>query len=559
MHLFFLLTGCLEDKPFAYSYIVNFCTVVFDVALLMFLCLVLTSGRVRTSACITFFLTLVWSFVNIFYGRFFFQYLSLSAIGQAEGLTDDVVVKSMLAGFQWVDIYYLLSIAAFAVAFFRTRGHRGILSWKGIAGVLLVPLTAILVVFTTYTAYHLANSGTRGNMLLYKYRIQELVTNPTECRNAYPNNVTFHAGVLRTLASEMSDLLIPYTLSDDQKSMIAAEYQRHEHRQTSGQKCQPDVRNVVFILLESFMSVTSDLIVDGQRITPFLDSLKHADDVYYNGHVRPNITIGESGDGQFIYMTGILPLRAKYTVGEAKHNTMPYALPRLLQAQRDVAYTEIIVPSSLRVWQQENMNQVYGLNHCYSKQQVEGNQGEDLTDESVFQLATTTDKTAHQPFYSMVLSISTHQPYREIVDPTFVLNDSSLPTGYLIYLNACHYLDLQIRKYFEHLKSEGLFDNSLIVIASDHHAHLDAMGMEGKISTDLPLYILHANIDCSKAYDGPCNQLDVYTTLLDILNIQGEWRGLGHTLLDSAYQNSVSASVYDISEQIVRSNYFSAY
>lgn len=557
MHQFFYLTGCLEDELFLYSYIVNICTIVIDISIILLICLILTLGKLKVSAFLTFVLTFIWSFVNVFYGRFFFQYLSLSAIGQAEGLTDDVVVKSMLAGFQWCDLYYVFSIIVLSYFIWGKKVCETKLSWKKIASILVIPLLSLLIVFSTYTVYHLVNPSTRGNMLLYKYRIQGLVIDPTESRNAYPNNVVYHAGVLRSLFSEMKELLMPYKLTDEQKTRIEKEYKRHDGRVTA-HVLNPNTKNVIFILLESFMSVTSDMIIDGQRITPFMDSLKHANDVYYNGHVHPNITIGESGDGQFIYMTGILPLRTRYTVGEAKHFTMPFALPRLLKSQRDINYSEIIVPSSLRVWQQENMNKVYGFNRCYSKKQVDGNLGEDLTDESVFKLAATTAKTKNQPFYSMVLSISTHQPYRQIVDPYFILNNNSLPQGYLIYLNACHYADEQVKQYINHLKSEKLYDNSLIIIASDHHAHLDAMGMEGKISTDLPLYILHGNIDSSKAYTGPCNQLDVYTTLLDLLNIESDWRGLGFTLLDSTYQNSVSPSVYEISEQIILGNIFNS-
>ena len=156
----------------------------------------------------------------------------------------------------------------------------------------------------------------------------------------------------------------------------------------------------------------------------------------------------------------------------------------------------------------------------------------------------------------MVLSISTHQPYSDIIDPSFVLNDDSLPRGYKVYLNACHNADAQIKKYIEHLRKEGVYDNSLIIITSDHHVHMDSICMEGEISTDLPLYILHGNIDKTQAYYGSCNQLDVYTTILDVLGITTEWRGLGHTLLNTNYQNSVSSTIYDISEQIIMSDFF---
>lgn len=555
MHLYFALNGYIEYGTFIYSYATNFCTVIIDASILLFVLLCLSQRRLRTSLFLTYFLTLIWSFCNVFYGRFFYHYLTLSAIGQSGGLIDAVVVKSMLAGFQWSDLYYLISLLLFFYFVVRQKLKEVRVSWKRNLCILLLPVLSLLTILLIYSSYHVIKPETRGNKLLFEFKVRQLVINPTKSRNTYLNEATFNAGVVRTILSELKEIIIPYQLTKEQRQRIIEEYKRYDERSTEYHS-NPSIKNVVFILLESFLSASSDLIVDGRQITPFLDSLKHADDTYYNGSVLSNITCGESGDGQFIYMTGILPLRSKYVVGEAKNNSIPFALPKVLKKRMGIDYSEIIVPSSLFVWQQENMNKVYGFNHCYSKLQVKGNHGENLTDETVFRLASETGKIKNQPFFSMVLSISTHHPYNEIIDPDFVLNDNSLPRGYKIYLNTCHNADVQIRNYMEHLKREGVYENSLIIITSDHCAHMDAIGMENKISTDLPLYIIHGNIDKAKAYYGPCNQLDVYTTILDVLGIRSEWRGLGHSLLNMNYQNSVSSTTYDISEQIIMSDFF---
>ena len=555
MHLYFAFNGFIEHAPSIFSYFTNSCTVTIDVSIALFVFLLLSHGRLRTSTFLTYFSTLTWSFFNVFYGRFFHNYLTLSAMGQAEGLADEVVINSILSGFQWNDLYFLLSFLAFIIICVWYKTEEFQLSWRKVLCVLFIPAVSLSAIFLVYSIYHFSNPRTHGNMLLYNFNIRKYVTYPTKSRNTYPNDTYFNAGVVRTLSAELYEIIFPMELSNEQKKNIIKVYKRYSERSTK-HEVNPQIKNVVFIMLESFMSVSSDLIVDGKRIIPFLDSLKHSNDTYYNGSVHSNITCGESGDGQFIYMTGILPLRSKYVVGEAKNNTFPYALPLLLKKHIGINYAEIIVPTPLFVWQQENMNKVYGLNHCYSKLQVRDNQGEDLTDEAVFRLARKTDKIKQQPFFSLILSISTHQPYKELVDSNFVLNDSTLPNGYKIYLNACHHVDTQIKTFFEYLIKEGVYENCLIVITSDHHAHLDALGMKGKISTDLPLYIVHGNIDKAKAYSGPCNQLDVYTTILDVLGICSEWRGLGYTLLNNNYHNSVSSSTYDISEQIIMSDFF---
>ena len=81
--------------------------------------------------------------------------------------------------------------------------------------------------------------------------------------------------------------------------------------------------------------------------------------------------------------------------------------------------------------------------------------------------------------------------------------------------------------------------------------------MEGKISREIPIYIVNGGVDNSNAWSGECNQLDVYTTILDIMGIQSTWRGLGHTLLNKNYQNSVTDDIQEISDRIIYGDYFS--
>ena len=95
------------------------------------------------------------------------------------------------------------------------------------------------------------------------------------------------------------------------------------------------------------------------------------------------------------------------------------------------------------------------------------------------------------------------------------------------------------------------------MIAADHHAHPSMFDMkEGDISQELPLYIINGGIYMSKAWTGPCNQLDVYTTLLDMFGVNARWHGLGHTLLKSDYTSSVSDNAQRLSDWIIRGNYF---
>lgn len=178
-------------------------------------------------------------------------------------------------------------------------------------------------------------------------------------------------------------------------------------------------------------------------MTPFLNSLKHSDTVYYNGRMRENVTLGESSDGQFIYMAGLLPLRSDVTVSIALDRTL-HGLPKMLGRE-----ARMVIPSLASVWHQDEMCRQYGFDSLYTSNDYGDGRTNTLNDEQVFQLAMQKDRASRQPFFSVVLTMSMHQPYIEQIDPLFPVSDPSMPNDLACYLNACHYTDRQLERYFE--------------------------------------------------------------------------------------------------------------
>lgn len=553
MHYQFLFSYGLEFYFSKTSVLDNFLAVLLDVTVIFLFFLLLFLGRVKTSLLATFVFTLIFSFCNIVYSRFFGQYLTFTAIGQAGNLNDNVVIKSVLAEIRVYDILHILFILLFAWVFAICR-KKSILTkvfLRLLGGLWAVVLVLILV---SHSIYLIRGSFARSMQTLFPSYSDSSVYFQIE--NVFPNWVTFHKGLFRTvLVDHLHDWFFEFELGAEEYQTIKKEYLNHEGRVTN-KTINEDIQNVIFIIAESYLSVLSDLKVDGKEITPYLNALKRDSNVYYNGHVIPNATIGRSSDGQLIYMTGILPLRSEVTVGLAKNDSL-VGLPDLLLKQGLVKHTQIMVPTSPSLWEQNTMNKVYNIETMYSKFDYRKNQtGDDLEDEEIFEYAKQLDATMPSNSFSLLLSLSMHEPYDDYIEHGFYLEDNSLPIRYKNYLITSHYFDEQIGKYIEHLKANGLYDKSLIVIASDHEPLLHNMDIEGKVSKELVLYIINGGFDKDKAWMGVCNQLDVYTTLLDIMGIDSEWRGLGHTLLNPNYSNSVSDETWQISEWIIKGDYF---
>ena len=558
MHYYFVYNGLYVDKMFAFTPILNLLYVLFDVTIVLLILLIITWGRIRLSIHLCFFITLIWSLSNVLYSRFFHQCLTLSALGQTSNIFDGLVFKSMLSGFEREDIFYFVSFFSYIAIWIlgnKQHFHLPMKHKRRIFKLLLfIPLVVFTTATTTYFIYHFTSPRYRHHPELLSTGLYENVINPFIWKHSMPINALFISGSIRFLVSDMIEELYCYDIPKEDKLIIKKVYTNHQFRKTTHNTSQK-IKNVIFILLESFLATTSKLRVDGKEITPFLNKLRKDSSNYYNGNITPNITIGESGDGQLIYMTGLLPLKDKITVGIAKHRKL-IGLPHLLKTKFHIKYTEIIIPSSPIVWEQRYMNEKYGIDNMLSAIDAEGASTFLTNEEKVFKLAESTKKECKQPFFSMVLGISTHQPYDKPVDQTLQLKDKSISLQYKNYLSACYYVDQQISHYFNYLKKHNIYDNSLIIIASDHHPHTDALNMQGKVSTFLPLYIINSGICPKSMYQGIANQLDVYTTILDILGIDNKWLGLGHTLLSPNYKNSVSDYTYDLSYKIIMGDYF---
>lgn len=531
------------------SYFFNFSSVLLDTCCLIVIFWGLTLGRIKVSFIITFIVTLIWSFANIQYSRFFHQYISFSAILQIDSLSNSLLVNCLKGSLKWTDTLFLIWGLIIYKICRRTFNEKAFIS---ICSILSYPIISYTICFILMAIIY--RWGTpRWYFDYYQARTSQILFS-SETASLFPTITTFHRGSIRSL--NFWGALRSYELTDKQKKIIEKEINSSFLKKTKKNESK-EIKNVIFIIVESYLSVTSDLTVNGHEITPFLNSLKRNENVYFNGKMQSNICAGESSDGQFIYLTGLLPLRSEITITKAKCNDLP-SLAKAFK-KMGIKKSKMIIPTQPSLWEQNLMCKAYGIEELYSNLDYRQPTGEsisrELNDEEVFELAVQSDNSTTEPYFSIILTMSMHEPYSSPIEHDFTLEDTSLPEKYRNYLIACHYTDTQIAKYFNYLQSTGLSSRSLIVIAADHQAHPTFLEMDDKISENIPVYIVNGNINKKTAWLGSCNQLDLYTTILDIMGSDYKWNGLGTTLLSPYYNDSVTIK-QEVSDWIINSDYF---
>lgn len=548
MHYTIITTNSPEYPLDGTSSIDNITGIFIDIFIVFFITSLLTLGKFKPTIATTFIVTYLWSFCNILYSRFFNSYLTISAIGQGTSLFDPLVFNAVVCGFKWQDLFFIIELIFFILIYKKTKTAG---TYRTIITLCLSALLLILFDMTAHFIYCYSIPECR----YYSYYKKRIISRHFDehGRLCEPIITTFHRSSLRTLYYDIvEDFNGKKELSGSQKASIAEAVKESSKSMIPFSDSVNYNKNIIFIIVESYMSFSSDMKVKGKEITPFLNSLRHDSSTYYNGHMAPNITLGESSDGQYIYMTGLLPLKSAITVSKAKNKVLP-GMPKLLEKLG--FKSRMIIPTQPSLWNQSIMCQQYGFHQLFSAKDYGDKTQQELNDHEVFELASKIDnQNKCKKTFSVILTVSMHYPYTEPIDKSFKLEDSNLSTELKNYLIACHYTDKCIHDYINHLKTSGLYDKSLIIITADHHVHSTDFG--SGISNELPLYIINSGIDNQKSWHGPCNQIDVYTTLMNILNIETEWCGLGHSLLSPNYQSSLNDSKWDISEWVLRNNYF---
>ena len=199
--------------------------------------------------------------------------------------------------------------------------------------------------------------------------------------------------------------------------------------------------------------------------------------------------------------------------------------------------------------------------------------GTSVTDSVLMERAIEKIKVQKTPFFYQLITGTSHKPYNEPYRKTKLSGATEFPEEVRNYMEVIHYTDRCIGAFVDSLRSNGLYDNTVIAIASDHNQLLSPCGVPGYNDTEAAFIV--ANADVKYTHTSVMGQIDIYPTLLDVMNCNDyAWKGLGYSILrtpvgsaagwnGTVYGNegdslaSRQIEAWDISEKIITKGYFS--
>ncbi|MFF2853046.1 LTA synthase family protein [Peribacillus sp. NPDC058002] len=296
-------------------------------------------------------------------------------------------------------------------------------------------------------------------------------------------------------------------------------------------------KNVIYLHLESMQNFLIDYKLNGEEVTPFLNSLAHdkSDFMRFDNFFH-QVGQGKTADAEFMLENSLfgLPQGAAFT--NRSQNTYQ-AAPAILGQQ---GYTSAVFHGNYKsFWNRDNMykslgfNQFFDANH-YNMENKEEVLSYGLMDKPFFKESIPMLETLKQPFYTKFITVSHHFPYSMDQEKATIGKHTTGDASVDNYFQTARYADEALKEFFDYLKESGLYDNSVIVMYGDHYGisenHKEAMSkvlgkdvgaFENAQLQRVPLLIHVPGVEGGEMhqYGG---QIDLLPTLLHLLGIESK-------------------------------------
>lgn len=317
---------------------------------------------------------------------------------------------------------------------------------------------------------------------------------------------------------------------------------------TDNPYCTVHSRNVILLMVESLNAWVVDMKIDGREVCPVLNSLVADSASISCTQMMAQVKNGRSSDGMFIYNTGLLPLTGGSVAMDFGGNEYPAFAKALKGIDRRYCAMEFTVDRA-GMWNVETTARSYGfdslyLQDAYLDEYIKSGQSIDKT---LLEFAARKLSAHKGPFYSMIFTGTTHIPYDKLegVEPTWISKSRSYTVNVRNYLEKVAFFDRQLGAFIDSLKENGVYDNTVLVIASDHSDFVDddplGRASISKRGIECLFVILNSGLQ-GQLIKGPVGQVDIYPTLLDIMGANSYWwKGLGYSLLRNNVNSTVPA------------------
>lgn len=322
-------------------------------------------------------------------------------------------------------------------------------------------------------------------------------------------------------------------------------------------------KNFIFLQLESVEDFVIGNSIDGQEITPTLNSLLSKS--YYFHNIKDRVTCGNSSDCDTMVMASMAPSNGIATFNFYARNRF-MSMPQLfLKNGYDTAY---YMGAGDSIWNypemMENGIRFEGADFDFDKSKKINTY---ISDESILKQAM--DKmeargflTSDKPFYAHITLCNSHAPFimpEELEE--LKLSDALAANAMGDYLQAVHYVDGVLGRFLAEAETRGFLDNTVLLFTGDHRGihkyypfeinklsdadYKDWMGRNNDASLPIILYDPTMPDGEARMFEAYGTQIDVMPTVMDLFGVPHEQfadTAMGRSLFSPAFNATVDGN-----------------
>jgi phosphoglycerol transferase MdoB-like AlkP superfamily enzyme len=297
-------------------------------------------------------------------------------------------------------------------------------------------------------------------------------------------------------------------------------------------KNPPSKANVVLVIMESMTAVKMGRFGNPNNLTPFLDSIANAGTSFDNTRSAGIHTYNG------IYST--LFSQPALLRQHPMNKSVMHQHTGLSKILRETKYQTIYFTTH-----DDQFDNVGGFlthsyfqrivsQHDYPSELVQSTLG--VPDHQMFRFAVPlldTLASNKKPFFATFMTASDHMPYilPDINGEDFGNDD--------MQNRIVRYADWSLRDFVTLCRSKSWFENTIFVFVADHGLRFGADDYDPPISLNhIPFIVYGKNLDSHQKIETPANQIDVFPTLMGLMNIRYTNNTLGMDLLNEKRQFS---------------------
>lgn len=476
-----------------------------------------TKGRNRYIIIVASLLSIVL-YGNAAFYRFFSDFVTLPVLMQTSNFGD--LGNSALETIQLTDIFFFADVILLIVAMK--------LAPKMQESMLKVNVEFRRAYFVLAVAMLFLNLGLaeteRPQLLTRSFDRELLVKNiGTYNYHLYDIYIQSKSSAQRALADGSELVEVNNYIRSNQATVNAEMFGKYQGR------------NVIAISLESLQNFVINNEMNGEVVTPFLNSLTKDKDTFYFDEFYHQTGLGKTSDSEFIFENSLFGLgrgAVFFTHGGNTYNSLANRL------NENGYFTNVMHPNNKSFWNRDMMYKSLNIDKFYDVNSYEIGEGEavnwGMKDIPFMEQSAKHIGEMPQPFYSRLITLTNHYPFY-LDEEDKMINEYDSNSGTLNrYFQTVRYMDEAVKVFFDQLKEQGVYDNSIIVMYGDHYGisenHNKAMAMyldkeeitpyDSALLQSVPLFIHIPGSGEGKEMDEVAGQIDLRPTILHLLGIE---------------------------------------